>query len=94
MFSPIAPKALILRVGTLMAVGMQHGIAALMTCSYALGAPDVAPLFPRDMEVALVRYHKEMNVIGKSVHEKYAIVAQNVGLAQAQQSIASFKQRD
>ncbi len=74
-----------------MALGMQHGIAALMTCSYALGAPDVAPMFPKDMEVALVRYHKELNVIGKSVHEKYVVVAQNVSVSQAQQSISIVK---
>jgi hypothetical protein len=63
-----------------MAVGMQHGFAALLTCAYALGSPDVAPMFPRDMEVALGRYHKEVNVIGKSVHEKYVVIAQSVSL--------------
>lgn len=78
-------------MGFSMALGMQHGIAALMTCSYALGAPDVAPMFPKDMEVALVRYHKELNVIGKSVHEKYVVVAQNVSVSQAQQSISIVK---
>jgi hypothetical protein len=77
-----------------MALGMHHGIAALMTCGYALGAPDVASLFPRDMEVALVRYHNEVNVIGKSVHEKYAAMAQNVSLPQSQPTIASLKLRN
>ncbi|MGL4637860.1 MAG: hypothetical protein ACRCWF_17905 [Beijerinckiaceae bacterium] len=63
-----------------MAIGLDHAVAAMLTCAYALGSPNVAPIFPRDMEVALVRYHKEVNVIGKGVHDKYVVVANAVGL--------------
>jgi hypothetical protein len=77
-----------------MALGMHHGIAALMTCGYALGAPDVANMFPKNMEVALVRYHNELNIIGKGVHDKYAVVARNVSMPQSQPSMASMKLRD
>ena len=58
-----------------MALGMHHGLAALFTMAYGLGSPDVAPALPRTMELAFVKLHKELNVIGTSVYQSTAAAA-------------------
>jgi hypothetical protein len=66
-----------------MALQMQHGIAALLTMAYAAGAPDVAPVFPRTMEVALSKYHSDFNEVGKKLYISGVALAHQTGISQS-----------
>jgi hypothetical protein len=58
-----------------MALNMNHGFAALLTMAYGMGSPDIAPMLPRNMELAFAKLHKEFNVIGSSVYQSTSAVA-------------------
>ncbi len=68
---------------TRMALRMEHGIAALLTMAYAVGAPDVAPIFPRPMEVAFSKFHSDFNDASRKLYVTGVSVADQVGLAPA-----------
>ncbi len=69
-----------------MALHMQHGIAALLTMAYAVGAPDVAPIFPRPMEVAFSKFHSDFNEVSKRLYISGVALADQAGLAQHSQT--------
>jgi hypothetical protein len=63
-----------------MSLRMEHGIMALMTMAYAVGAPDIAPMLPRPAEVAFSKFHSDFNDLGIKIYISGSGLANQVGL--------------
>jgi hypothetical protein len=63
-----------------MALRMEHGIMALMTMAYAVGAPDIAPMLPRSAEVAFSKLHSDFNDVGMRIYISGSTLANQAGL--------------
>ncbi len=63
-----------------MALRMEHGIVALMTMAYAVGAPDIAPMLPRPAEVAFSKLHSDFNDVGMKIYVSGSGLANQFGL--------------